>query len=188
MHSAWNSSYRNTQALRWKILNTNWSRHIVDLTNAEITACVLTVSFCRQLWGWTEATKNSWLPNVVAGVRRDTRRSSALPPHILLWIKGFSLYCHSLRLKLHWSEFLCRSNKSIASQQNVSRVLFLFSSVSLTSRYSNLHLCSIFWNCYFLLWQSIWNMNLWKNLRWDFSVKHMWQSVAQFLPRAQAEF
>lgn len=81
MCSAWNPSCRNTQALRWKILNANWSRHFVDLTNAEITACVLTVSFCRQLWGWTEVTKKSWFPNMVAWVKKDTRRSPVYCHH-----------------------------------------------------------------------------------------------------------
>lgn len=75
MRGAWNPSCWDIQALRWKILNANWSRHIVDLTNAEITAFVLSASFCRQFWGWTEAIKKSWLPNMVAWVKRDNRRS-----------------------------------------------------------------------------------------------------------------
>ena len=60
-----------TQGLRWKILNPNPSRH-VDLTDTEITACVLTVSVLGQRWGWTGGTKDSLLPDAIAWDKRDT--------------------------------------------------------------------------------------------------------------------
>lgn len=58
--SDWNSSCLGVQPLRWKILSTNRTRQAVDLTNTEITACVLTVIFLWLNWGNKELLAWPW--------------------------------------------------------------------------------------------------------------------------------
>ena len=144
------------QGLRWKILNPNPSRH-ADLTNTEITACLLPVTILGPHRRWTRGTKDSLLPDTTAWDKRGRGELSVfceLLLHIFLCIMNGlqSLHCHSLsqvETALSWISLLIRwvNNKSTNCP-----VLFLLSSVSLTNGYSKLQLYHIFWNFYFFLW------------------------------------